>query len=96
MAHFRHFPAKILVQQLVLGRRVNPLLATNDMGNAHQMIVHHIGEVIGGHAIRLQQYLHVDLLPGDFDLTPQAIIDDADALLRHFHANHMRGAGFQP
>jgi hypothetical protein len=42
MAQDRHFPAKILVQQLMLGCRIQPLLATQNMGNAHQMVIDNI------------------------------------------------------
>ena len=53
MAELGHLPTKVLIQKLVLGRRVEPLLTANDMRNAHQVIVYHIGQVIGRHAIGL-------------------------------------------
>ena len=46
------------------------------------MIVDDIGEVIGRHAVGLQQHLHVDLCPLDFDFSAQQIIDFANTLSR--------------
>ena len=50
---FRLLPAKKAVQQNVQGRRREPLFAANYMAYVHQMVVNHIGKVVGRHAITL-------------------------------------------
>src|SRR5690606_40346115 len=70
--------------------------AADHVGDAHQVIIHHVGEVVGGHAVGLEQHLHVHLGPGNLDDAPQAIIEGTDALLRDFHADHVGHAGGQP
>ena len=51
MAKLWHLPAKVLIQKLVLGRRVEPLLTTDNMRDAHEVVVHYIGEMVGGHTV---------------------------------------------
>ena len=55
----RHLPAEGMVQQVILGSGGQVFTAPHHMGNAHQMIVDHIGKVIGGQAVPLQQHLIV-------------------------------------
>ena len=50
---FRLRPAKKAVQQNVQGRRREPLFAANYMAYVHQMVVNHIGKVVGRHAVAL-------------------------------------------
>ena len=49
----RHLPAEGMVQQVILGSGGQVFTAPHHMGNAHQMIVDHIGKVIGGQAVTL-------------------------------------------
>ena len=56
---FRNLPAERLVQQVVLGRGGKILIAADHMGDAHGVVVHHIGKVIGWHAIALNEDLIV-------------------------------------
>ena len=56
---FRNLPAERLVQQVVLGRGGKILIAADHMGDAHGVVVHHIGKVIGWHAIALDENLIV-------------------------------------
>ena len=56
----RRLPTEILVEQQMLGCGRNPFLAAHHMGDPHQMVIDHIGEVIGRQAIRLHQHLHID------------------------------------
>ena len=50
---FRLFPAKKAVQQNVQWRRRKPLFSANYMAYVHQMVVYHIGKVVGRHAVTL-------------------------------------------
>src|SRR5699024_7879764 len=54
-----NLPAEGLVQQVVLGGRGEVLRATHHVGDAHEVVVHHVGEVIGGQAVPFQQHLVV-------------------------------------
>ena len=55
----RDVPAEGLIQQVVLGGGGKVLVAPDDMGDAHGVVVHHVGEVVGGHAVGLNQNLVV-------------------------------------
>ena len=86
----RQFPAEPVAQQPVLGHGGNPFLAAHDMRDAHPLIIHHRRQMIGGHPVRLEQHLHVDLAEGNFDCAAQFVPEPADALLGHLHAHHPR------
>ena len=51
-----HLPAKGLVHQRVFGHRRQPLFATHDVRNCHEVVIDYVGEVIGWEPIRLEQY----------------------------------------
>ena len=51
----RNLPAEGLIEAVVLRRRGQVLISPDHMGNAHEMIVHHIGEIVGGIPVRLDQ-----------------------------------------
>ena len=48
VAVYRQFPAQLLEQLHVDGQRTDPLLASHDVGGAHQVVVHHVRKVIRG------------------------------------------------
>ena len=50
-----NLPAEGLVEQVVLGRGGQVLHAAHDVGDAHQVIVNDVGEVVGGHAVLLDE-----------------------------------------
>ena len=54
-----HLPAEGLIEQVVLGGGGQVLAAPHHVGDAHQVVVHHVGEVVGGQAVGLQQHLVV-------------------------------------
>src|SRR5699024_1480299 len=54
-----HLPAEGLVEQVVLGGGGQVLAAPDHVGNAHQVVVHHVGEVVGGQAVPLDEHLVV-------------------------------------
>ena len=47
------------------------------MRDAHQVIVHNGREVVGRETVRLDEDLHVDLLPGNLDVAPDAVGEPA-------------------
>ena len=74
-------PAEGLVQQIVLGRGGQVLAAPDHMGDAHEVIVHHVGEVVGGQAVPLQQHLIVQSLVLHGDVTEGHIMEGGGALV---------------
>ncbi len=52
-------PAQRLVQQVVLRGGGQILVAAHHVGDAHQVVVDHVGEVVGGQAVRLDQHVVV-------------------------------------
>ncbi|OPZ78729.1 MAG: hypothetical protein BWY77_01450 [bacterium ADurb.Bin431] len=87
MGHLRRLPAEILVQQQVLGHGTQPLLAADDMGDLHEMIIHDIGQVIGRIAIRLEQHLVIHLLAVKDHMAADLILDLELAPLRNEQAD---------
>ena len=51
----------------MLGRGGDPLFGADDVGDAHEVVVDDVGEMVGGKAVRLHQHLIVDIrvLEGD-------------------------------
>ncbi len=55
------FPAKSAVKQDMQRCRRQPLLSSDNVANLHQMVVHHIGQVVGGQIVgTLVQHLVVE------------------------------------
>ena len=88
-------PAERLVQQVVLGRAGKILAAADDMGDAHQVIVHNIGKVVGGHTVSLDQNLVIQLLDIDLDVAVDNIVKAGHAALGDFLADDIRLTGGQ-
>ncbi|MNS72365.1 hypothetical protein D3C72_1057730 [compost metagenome] len=65
------------------------------MGDAHQVVVDHVGQEVGRQAVGLHQDLHVHAVPRDFNITTQHVRHHADAFARHLHADHMGFASGQ-
>ena len=74
-----HLKAAGLEQRDVLWHRGEPLLAADHVGGAHEVVVAHVGKVVGGDAVRLEQHL-VDDVFGHFDLAADQILK-GDALV---------------
>jgi hypothetical protein len=89
-------PAERLVEHHVLGRRREPLLGANHVGDLHQVVVDHVGQVIGRKAVRLEQNLIVDLRVVELHLAAQPIDEHRLARAGHGHAHHERLAGRRP
>ncbi len=89
-------PAEGAVQQHVLGRGRDPLLAADDVGDAHEVIVDHVRQVVGRKPIGFDQHLIVDLGIGDGDGSAQAVVEHRLALVGHRQAHHVGLAGGSP
>ena len=88
-----HVPTQVAVQKLVLRQGADPLLAAQDVGDAHQVVVHHDREVIGREPVALQEHLHVHLGPRNLDRAAQPVVYPADAFTGNAQADHVRLAG---
>ena len=89
------FPAESLVQQVVLGGGGQILAAADDVGNAHQVVIHHVGEVVGGHAVGLNQNLVVQFLDVDLDMAVDHIVETGHAGFGDLLADDVRLTGGQ-
>ena len=82
MRHHRDSPAERLID-LHLPRRVGEMIvAANDMGDAHVVIVDDDGEHIGRRAVGAQQNKIVEILVGPGDPPLHFIVENGFALLR--------------
>ncbi len=54
-------PAEGLVEEDVLGGGGDPLFGADDVGDAHEVVVDDVGEVVGGEAVGLHEDLVVDV-----------------------------------
>ncbi len=81
MRHDRHVPAERLVD-LHLPRGVGQVVvAADDVGDAHVVVVDDDGEHVGRVAVRAQQHEVVELLVGEDDLALHLVVDDRLAVL---------------
>jgi hypothetical protein len=93
MRHDRNVPAQRLID-LHLPRRIGEMIvAANDMGDAHVVIVDHHGQHIGWVAVRAQQYEIVELLIGEGHFALHLVVDDRLAFLFGAQADHRLDAG---
>ena len=69
------------------------IVAADDMGHAHVVIVDDDGEHIGRVAVGAQQHEIVELLVGEDDLALHLVVDDRLALLRGAEPDDGRDAG---
>src|SRR5688572_9773760 len=92
MRELRHilFPSEKAIKQNMQWRRREPFLTPYHMTDFHKVIIHHIGEMISWHSIRLQQYLVVNL--GRMNIHPSAdkIVKPYLFLARDFQADNVR------
>ena len=96
MAEHGLFPAKGFVEHHVFWCRSNPFLATNDVADFHEVVVDHVGEVVGGKAIGFDQDLVVDLLVCEFDGVPEQIVNDCGFFPFDSESYDVRLAGVYP
>ena len=84
-----HIPAKVPVQKNVFRCGIDPLLTADDICDLHQVIVNYDCQVIGGQTICFEQDLHVDLAPGDGDVSAQLIMNNTFAVIRDLQPYNM-------
>ncbi|GBD05395.1 hypothetical protein HRbin20_00978 [bacterium HR20] len=75
MRKFGWFPPKCLVEQDVLGSRRQPLFAADDVGDAHQVVVDDVCQVVGGVAIALEEHLVVNVFAWHNDGATNAVVE---------------------
>ncbi len=65
------------------------------MRDAHQMVIHHVREIVGRIAVRLDQNHIVHLTVLHRDVSVVDVMERRGSLRRHVEADHMRHAGGQ-
>ena len=85
-------PAELVVHQVVFGRGGEILAAADDVRDAHQVVVHDVRKVIGGHPVALEQDAVLDVLEVDGDGAVDEVLIAAAPLLRHVLADDVRHA----
>src|SRR5262249_23640804 len=88
----RHLVAEGLEQQLVPGRRGEPLLTADHMRNRHRVVVDGHGEVIGREAVRLEDDEVIEESVLKADLAPQVVVKYRLTLVRHPETHDRRSA----
>ena len=81
-------PAECLVEHIVQRQRREPLLAPDDLGDFHQVVVHDIGQVVCGQLVRsLPQNLVVQGVGVDLDMAADHVVHCHDGILRHLETD---------
>ena len=96
MGKFRSLPVKESVQQDVQRCGRKPLFAANDVGNVHEPVVHHVGQVVGGHAVALEQDFVVQIQGIDTHPAANAVLKFNLFVARQLDADHVRFTRSQP
>ena len=86
----RLLPAEGVIQQVVLRGGGQVLAAADDVGNAHQVVIHNVGKVVGRHTIGLDQNLVIQLLDIDLDVAVDHIVKPGHAGLGNLLADDIR------
>ena len=89
----RNLPAEGLIETIVLRARAQILVATNDVGDAHQMIVDDIGEIIGRIAVGLDEDHVIELGVIDGDVSVELVVEGRRALGRVVLTDNIWHAG---
>ncbi len=87
-------PAKSFVKQVVFWSGREIFLPADYMRNFHQVVVHHVGKIVGGEAIGFEQHLVIELFVLNGDVPIDMIIITADAFQRNALA-HDRHQSFR-
>ena len=89
VAVLRGLPAEGFIQQNVQRTGGNPLLRPHDVRDGHQMIVHHVGQMIGRETVRFQQYrIGGNILVFLLHLSEQDVLKHGGTFQRHFEADN--------
>ncbi len=89
-------PSEVFEEEEVLGERTEPLLAADHHVDVHQMVIHHVRQVVGGKAVALQEHLVVHGVPLELDVSAYLVLEGDGPFVRDLHADHVRLAGFHP
>ena len=92
MPEARLRPAEGLIEQDVLGGGGDPLFGADDVGDAHEMVVDDVGEVVGGEAVGLHEDLIVDVIVVEGDVAAQLVAKGGGGVLRDLHADDVGSA----
>ena len=85
----RWLPAECLIEAIVLRRGRQIFISSDHMGNIHQMIVNHIGKIVGWITVRLDQNHIVKLRVIDRDISVNLIVERRSSFGRHINADHI-------
>ena len=91
----RHIPAECLVDLVVLGRGGKILIAPDHMGDPHQVVVDHVGEIIGGITVGLDQDQVLQLFVGDGNIPVNVVMEGGGPFCGHIKPYHIRLPGCQ-
>ena len=78
---FGNLPAEGLIEAVVLGRGGDVLISADDMGDAHEVVVDDIGEIVGGIAVGLDEDHVVKLFILDRDIAVELVREGRGAFL---------------
>ena len=70
----RDVPAEGLIEQVILRRGGEVFHTAHDVGDAHQVVVDDVREIVGGHAIRLDQHHIVQRVVGHGDVAEYEVV----------------------
>ena len=87
MPEARKLPAEGVVEEDVLGGRGDPLFGADDIGDAHEVVVDDVGEVIGGEAVGLHEDLIVDVGVLEGDVAAEFVAEGRAAFEGDLHAD---------
>ena len=84
----RRRPAEGLVEAQVAWRAGEPLLGPEHVADLHIVVVDHVGEVVCGEAVGLEQYEVVDQRVLEGDAASHDVVQGRRAVLRHGEPDH--------
>ena len=79
--HARHLPAERLIDLRLPGGVGEVIVAADDVGDVHVVVVHHHGQHVGRRAVRAQQHEIVEILVLPDDAALHRVLDHRLALL---------------
>ena len=86
-------PAEGLIEEVVLRRGGQVLAAAHHMGDAHHVVVHDVGKVIGGQPVPLYEHLIVQRAVFDRDVAVDLVVEGGRAFVGDALADDERLAG---
>ena len=91
----RHLPAEGLVKTVVFGGGGQILVSSHHMGDPHQMVVHHVGEVVGGVSVGFNEDHIVQLRVIHTDIAVNVVVEGGGPLLGVILTDHEGHSGLQ-